>query len=120
MLVVGKRPTTLWTGCCIGSISAFITTNLILSKPDGQLQDAENLRLNRMQGISTKGNEGNKEENLRLCRTPGNQSAEILDLIHLPDGVVLKIPPGPSSFAAGLSAALDSSALLKDQLTQLI
>jgi hypothetical protein len=45
LLLAGKRPTTLWTGCCIGSISAFIAANLILSKADGQLQDAENFTL---------------------------------------------------------------------------
>jgi len=45
LLLVGKRPTTLRTGCCIGSISTFIATNLILSEADGQLQDAENFTL---------------------------------------------------------------------------
>jgi hypothetical protein len=59
----------LRTGCCIGSISVFIGVNLILYKADGQLQDMENFTSAVCMGISTEGNEGNKEgENLRSIR----------------------------------------------------
>lgn len=43
--MLSGRPTALRTGCCIGSISAFIAANLILSTADGQLQHAVTLNL---------------------------------------------------------------------------